>query len=124
MWKRGRRPSYKRLPLIERIANKIRIAKKSGCWIWLGAVSKKRCGYPRPVIQLAGRGTPVVTVLRVVLSLKDGVPLDERVGLDACHKPPCTNRLCVNPDHGYWGTKQDNVNDRYRTPRDFGSFLL
>jgi len=32
--------------------------------------------------------------------------------LEACHKPPCKNILCINPDHLYWGTRQQNENDK------------
>lgn len=32
--------------------------------------------------------------------------------LDACHVPPCINKLCINPDHLYWGTESSNVLDR------------
>ena len=122
-WKRGQRPDYLTMPLIERIWNKIRI-DKHGCHIWLGALSVKRGkNIRRPVIQLGGRGTPVVPVMRVQLSLHDGVPLDERADLQACHKINCrAGRICVNPEHGYWGTREDNDRDR-RQARDFGRFV-
>ena len=32
--------------------------------------------------------------------------------LDACHVPPCINKLCINPDHLYWGDDHQNVLDR------------
>lgn len=89
-------------------------------WIWIGAYSKKKgAGYDRgpdrPVIQLGRRGTPVVPVLRVMLSLKDGVPLYRRDGLFACHTEACSLPACVNPFHGYWGTSGRNHQDRERS---------
>lgn len=88
------------------------------CWIWTGAYSKKKGkrydkGADRPVIQLGRRGTPVVHVLRVMLSLKDGVPLWRRTGFDACHGA-CQDARCVNPHHGYWGTPGRNRDDRHQ----------
>ncbi len=123
-WHRGQRPHYKTLPLLERIQNKVWVNPRTGCWIWRGAYSQKtgrwKAGQTpdRPVIQLGGRGSPVVHVLRITLSLKDGVPLDDRAGIKACHT--CDNFRCVNPDHGYWGTDQQNSDDRMaRQPETF-----
>ena len=126
MWKRGQRPPYSTAPLMDRIENKLRIDGDDpieSCWIWLGAYSTKT-GRPgsadRPVIQLAGRGSPVVNVLRVLLSMLDGVPLKKRRGVKACHK--CDDAQCVNPHHGYWGTDADNTADRMlRQPQTFWS---
>lgn len=80
------------------------------CWIWIGAYSHKRGGY-RPAVQLAGRGSPVMSVLRLMLCLRDTVPLDLRDELQACHGP-CDNPKCVNPFHAYWGTSKSNHDDR------------
>lgn len=89
------------------------------CWVWRGAYSQKVRGSwtapPRPVLKLAGKTT---YVLRVMLSILDGTPLDERSHLQACHR--CDNPDCVNPHHAYWGTHLDNHQDRRtRWPESF-----
>lgn len=76
------------------------------CWVWVGAYSKGKKGADRPVIQLAGRGTPVVHVARVMLVLRDGVPLEDRQGVQAAHI--CDYPPCVNPWHLEWQTGRVN----------------
>lgn len=83
------------------------------CWVWTGAYSKKR-GSPRPVIQLAGRGSPIVHVLRVTLAMLEdpsGVTLHRHQGEHACHGP-CADYRCVNPFTAKWGTSAENNDDR------------
>lgn len=125
MWKRGQRPPYRYAPLLDRVNNKVRIDGDplTACWLWLGALSKKNGrarnrGSARPVIQLAGRGSPIMHPLRVLLSMLDGVPLKKRSQEKALHT--CDNERCINPHHGYWGTDADNIRDRrVRNPKSF-----
>lgn len=85
------------------------------CWLWTGACSNKgKKGGLRPVIQAGGRHSPVVHVFRIMLALKDRVPLSRRRDLHACHDPLCTSTKCINPFHGYWGTPGRNHEDRER----------
>lgn len=96
------------------------------CWEWQGAYNR-----PSDVFRRKHGGgvsarptfswrTPagIVTVYahRLALSLMDDVPLYDREGLEACHRPECSNYRCVNPAHLYWGTPEDNRNDRYKKP--------
>lgn len=107
--------------LIARIESKLSITGDAinSCWEWTGAYSTGKRGSDRPYIRTGGRGSPVVNVLRVMLAYKDGVPLNKRQGVKACHGP-CDNTRCVNPHHGYWGTDADNARDRQeRNPQSF-----
>lgn len=101
-------------------------AGPDACWPWTGACSqaagRKRREWtgntrrPRFALITAVSGkrkSTLVYAARLMLSLFDGVPLDARAGLYACHKPICPNPICVNPRHLYWGTHEENVADRY-----------
>lgn len=75
------------------------------CHLWIGArtgVCRKHDG--RPEVKHEGKS---VNPARLVCAEMHG-PSD----LDACHVPPCNNRMCINPDHLYWGTQLDNEADK------------
>lgn len=72
----------------------------SGCLLWLGGL---RGDYPSTSFQGKRR-----EVHRAVLELKLGRPL--LPGEQACHK--CDVQLCINEDHLFPGTIQDNTRDR------------
>jgi hypothetical protein len=71
----------------------------SGCWLWTGFCDKD--GYGR----LAARGGTVFAH-RAMWQFRNGpMPPD----LFACHS--CDTPCCVNPDHIWPGTQQENVQD-------------
>lgn len=73
----------------------------SGCWLWLRSVNPQ--GYGR-----LGRGR----AHRVSYEVFHGpVPAAH----DVCHR--CDQPGCVNPDHLFAGTRQDNVRDCVRKGR-------
>jgi hypothetical protein len=93
------------LPLAERVARKV-VKDPSGCWLWTGALSLKRRGR-RPVIQVGGRGTRVISVARWTCEQKNGPPPTPEH--EAGHTCPGGERDdCVNPDHLTWMTRVEN----------------
>ena len=79
------------------------VDKTSSCWLWTGALG--RGGYGRAT---AARGKKNRSELAHRLShklFKGPIPK----GMFVCHT--CDNPRCVNPDHLWLGTRQDNVDD-------------
>lgn len=77
-----------------------RVQKTEACWLWQGMTSRKGYG----LLRVDGR---TVQAHRMAYELAHGaIPAD----LCVCHR--CDTPRCVNPDHLFLGTHQDNVRDR------------
>lgn len=90
-------PKYK-LSLIERFSTKYDI-KESGCWEWNGAL--RADGYGILKVDGVCDGAH-----RYSYKLHKG---DINDGMVICHT--CDNRKCINPDHLFMATQQDNLLD-------------
>lgn len=72
----------------------------SGCWIWIGALTAR--GYGHSIVD--GKTIPAH---RKSWLINCG-PIDDE--LHVLHR--CDVRCCVNPNHLFLGTNQDNVDDK------------
>ena len=99
------------MPITERLLSKVVLNKSSGCWEWQGYT---RNGYGRTTIGSRKDGTRhTISVHRLAYITWVGeIPQ----GFEVCHK--CDNPCCINPEHLFVGTRQDNIDDRERKGRN------
>ena len=94
----------------ETIKRRTKVNPVTGCWEWVGT---KRNGYGRTTTGSRTDGTrKSISAHRLSYLLFKG---DIPPGHEICHK--CDNPCCINPDHLFTGTRQDNVNDREQKGR-------
>ena len=90
--------------------NKVNKETSTGCWEWTASTDNRNYGlfYPNNKKTLAHRFSAMLAGLDIT---------DKCV----CHK--CDNPNCVNPEHFFLGTREDNNKDRARKLRG-GKFDL
>ncbi len=96
----GMTKDYERRTIEARLAARTEIDSLTGCHIWQGSCG--RGGYPRITLHRKSH-----LVHRLAWTLRYG-PIPP--GLELCHR--CDEPRCVNPDHHFVGTHQDNMADR------------
>ncbi len=83
----------------------IKVKKDEKCWEWLGSKTPNGYGTSRD-------GNETISAHRLSFELFNGkIPID----LCVCHS--CDNRSCVNPEHLWLGTTQDNTEDKMKKGR-------
>ena len=96
----------KRKGLQQRLFNRV-LKMRSGCWEWQGY--RMPFGYG----QIMTDEQKIVTTHRASWFLRNGEwPASD---MHVCHK--CDNPPCVNPDHLFLGTAQDNNRDKVEKGR-------
>ena len=100
------------IPWHQRFLENIKINKKTGCWEWTGFKNKK--GYGTLSVNHKQRGAH-----RLSYQFYRG-PIPK--GMCVCHI--CDNPSCVNPDHLFLGTIQDNTQDMIDKNRHYGKLSM
>lgn len=88
------------LPVMDRIEQKIERVPFSGCWVWMGHLGFGGYGS----IWHDGRHH---VAHRLSWEIKNGKSIPS--GMEGCHT--CDVKACVNPDHIWIGTHQENAVD-------------
>jgi len=90
--------------LNEKFDERYEIVSESGCWIWTGWQVGKRYGKFWMKVP-SSKGKHVLAHRYSYTRFHGQIPSDKHV----CHR--CDVPLCVNPDHLWLGTHQDNMAD-------------
>lgn len=95
-------------PAEERFSRYVEPEPMSGCWIWVGWTDRKGYG----VLGLGRRGAGRMLAHRFSYRLRHGAIPEGMQVLHHCDLP-----ACVNPDHLFLGTHQDNMADMWAKKR-------
>lgn len=102
--------NLKTRPLAERFERYV--LRTKGCWGWTGAKKLSKRGGAYGVMGRGRRGEGLIKAHRAAWEIFRG-PIPE--GQNVLHW--CDNSECVNPDHLYLGSLEDNAQDMARRGR-------
>lgn len=97
--------------LIDRFWEKVDKKSDNECWNWIGAKNKDGYG----IFNLNGKNTSAHRALWIILNS------EIELGLQVCHS--CDNPSCVNPNHLWLGTDQQNKDDMVKKGRKRKNFI-
>lgn len=110
------RGKYSKKDII-RFSSKFKIDKMTKCWLWIGG--NKRYGEFEHTVCFKNKRSIQSHIVSYEMFNNISIPNDRTTGGAkkwlVCHK--CNNSRCVNPDHLYLGTDQDNMNDMVNSGR-------
>lgn len=89
--------------LVARFWGKVNRNTETGCWLWTASTIR---GYGQFHLARTGQEQRVVYAHRFAWIITNGPIADN---LQVCHH--CDTPRCVNPNHLFLGTAQDNLND-------------
>jgi len=89
-----------RKTLKQRLLDNVRVDEQTGCWDWLKFKDRNKYGH----IKVLGKSELVHRV--AYQTLVGDIPS----GMFVCHR--CDNPSCLNPEHLFVGTNQDNIDDK------------
>lgn len=87
-----------------------------GCWLWLGAAHANPSGLQYGRISIGSRKDRTCRTTSAHRASYQAYIGPIPAGLEVCHK--CDVTLCVNPEHLFVGTHQENIDDRERKGRN------
>jgi hypothetical protein len=94
-----------------------KVDKTSECWLWTGSRYRSG-GYGQFAVEYDEGRQRHGRAHRVAWILTHGaIP----AGMEVLHS--CDNPICVNPDHLFLGTQQDNMDDMIAKGRNYQDFV-
>jgi hypothetical protein len=100
-----------RAPINQRFGRYVYLLLSNGCWEWRGAKNERGYGL---IGKEGGRGAGNIRAHRLSYQIFYNVNLTREQCV--CHK--CDNPPCVNPDHLFVGSQQENILDMFAKARN------